>query len=129
MRWFYFLYFLFLYSEICAATVSMANFTKIAHLEFNPIPMQHFCGISAINCASKCDAAVGCSAFNYNRGIRTCRLLNFDLFDQGAWPEFAKNQDWTVYVKEIPQGRTTLMSHMFVKPVFLKIKPPTDIPI
>jgi len=107
MCWLHLICALLVLSEKCAAIVSMTDFTKIAHLEFNPIPMQHFCGIGVINCASKCDADIGCSAFNYNRGIRTCRLLNFDLFDQGAWPVYAKNEEWTVYVKEIPQGRIT----------------------
>jgi len=122
MCWLHLIYALLLFSEKCAAIVSMADFTKIAHLEFNPIPMHHFCGISVINCASKCDADVGCSAFNYNRGIRTCRLLSFDLFNQSAWPEFAKNEEWTVYVNEIPPGRTTCTYMLII--FFIKFRNP-----
>jgi len=119
MRWIHFIYYILLYSEKCTAIVSMADFTKIAQLEFNQIPAQHFCGISVINCASKCDADVECSAFNYNRGIRTCRLLSFDLFNQTAWPEFVVNDEWTVYVKPISYGRTTFVCYTsFKKYVF-----------
>jgi len=78
----------------------------IANLEFTVIPKQQLCGSSAINCASKCDADVGCSAFNYNRGTRICGLLSFDIFNQTAWPDFAQNEEWIVYLKQAPHGNS-----------------------
>jgi len=105
MRWLHLIYSLLLYSEKCAASFSMSYFMDIANLEFNQIPMHHFCGISVINCAGKCDMDVACLAFNYNRGTRTCRLVNFDLFNQTAWPEFAQNEEWTVYLKLTSHGK------------------------
>jgi len=108
MRCLYFIYSLFLYLEKCAAFVSMADFTKIASLEFKQIPINQFCGISVMNCAGKCDTDIGCLAFNYNRGTRTCRLLSFDFFNQTAWPEFAQNEEWVVYLKQISHGKTQL---------------------
>jgi len=106
MRWLHLIYYFMLYLEKALPLYSTAYFTMIANLEFTVIPMQHFCGISAINCASECNTDVGCSAFNYNHGTRICRLLRFDLFNQTAWPDFAQNEEWTVYLKQTPHGNT-----------------------
>jgi len=81
------------------ALSSIANFMKITNLEIIQIPVHHFCGISAINCASKCDTNEECLTFNYNRGSRTCRLFN-----QTVLSEFSQNEEWTVYMKRTPQG-------------------------
>ena len=93
-----------MYSKMCAATVSMNSFMKIANLEFNQIPINQFCGITAINCASKCDTDVGCLAFNYNRGTRTCRLMSFNPFNMTAWPGLAYNAEWDAYTNQTPSG-------------------------
>jgi len=91
MLWLHFIYTVLLYSQMFAATFSMAYFTMIANLEFTEIPIKHYCCISQINCGSNCDTDEGCLAFNYNRGTNACRLFNCDLFNQIAWPEFVLN--------------------------------------
>ena len=105
MRWLYLIHTLLLFAENCAAISLMARFMKITNLLFTQTPKQHVSGISAINCAGKCDVDGGCLAFNYNRGTRTCRLMSVDPFDQTAWPGFEHNEEWVAYVERIPPGK------------------------
>jgi len=104
MLWLHLIYTLLMYSKMCAATFSMNSFMKIANLEFTQIPIHLFCGISVINCASKCDTDVGCLAFNYNRGTRTCRLMSFNPFDMTVWPDLAYSDEWDTYTNQEPSG-------------------------
>ena len=94
-----------LFREKCAAIYTQAEFMKFSNVYFKQTSIQDYCGISVINCASKCDTDVGCLAFNYNRGTRACRLLGVELLNQIAWPGFENNEEWTIYVK--PLGKAS----------------------